>query len=197
MSKVFVSYAREDAEIADQLYRSLRMAGINAWMDKHDLLPGQDWDLAIKQEMKSSSHFVCLLSTASVTKKGYVQREIRQALDIAEGFPPGEIWIIPVRINNCEPLHPALRKLHYVDLFPVYRIGMKRVLAVFGINQEDRSEYVTITIPFTSLTEELMVYGRVSRLADRGFGFVSIESRAKDIFFHISELRGEIGRAHV
>lgn len=40
-SQVFISYAREDIEKADKFYSELKNAGINVWMDKKNLLPGQ------------------------------------------------------------------------------------------------------------------------------------------------------------
>ena len=35
-----------------------------------------------------------------------------------------------------------------------------------------------------------MATGKISRLTDRGFGFIAIEGEEKDLFFHSSELQG-------
>ena len=32
--------------------------------------------------------------------------------------------------------------------------------------------------------------GTIKRLTDRGFGFIAIEGREKDLFFHANELKG-------
>ena len=32
--------------------------------------------------------------------------------------------------------------------------------------------------------------GKIARLTDRGFGFISREGEAKDLFFHSNELKG-------
>jgi len=37
-----------------------------------------------------------------ITKQGFVQKEIRFALDIADEHPPGRIFIIPVRLVDCD-----------------------------------------------------------------------------------------------
>ena len=42
-SKVFLCHAKEDAETVHALHRRLKEAGLRPWMDKEDLLPGQDW----------------------------------------------------------------------------------------------------------------------------------------------------------
>ncbi len=35
-----------------------------------------------------------------------------------------------------------------------------------------------------------MEKGKISRLTDRGFGFIAIEGKEKDLFFHSNELQG-------
>ncbi len=47
--KVFISYAREDIETAGKLYYDLRKAGLEPWMDKIDLLPGQIWKTEVEK----------------------------------------------------------------------------------------------------------------------------------------------------
>jgi hypothetical protein len=44
---VFISYAREDYNLAKRLYVSLSSLGINAWLDRENLLPGQNWPVEI------------------------------------------------------------------------------------------------------------------------------------------------------
>ncbi len=57
MKKVFISYATEDHETAAGLYHDLKRAGIDAWFDREDLLPGQNWKLEIRRAIKGCSHF--------------------------------------------------------------------------------------------------------------------------------------------
>jgi len=76
--QVFISYAREDYEIAERLYGDLgQRDGVRPWMDRKDILAGQNWRLAIQK----SSCFLALHSSDSVSKAGYVQKELRMALD--------------------------------------------------------------------------------------------------------------------
>jgi hypothetical protein len=58
---------------------------------------------------------VCL-SEVSVSKVGYIQKELKFALDIADQQPPGAIYLIPVRLEPCM-VPDRLRHLQYVDLF--------------------------------------------------------------------------------
>jgi tetratricopeptide (TPR) repeat protein len=99
--KIFISYARDDYEIASEIYHFLKENGFTPWMDKFDLIPGQNWELEILQNIKSCDFFIACLSQNSVSKRGYVQKELKQALSVLEQFPDGEVYLIPIRINDC------------------------------------------------------------------------------------------------
>ena len=60
--QIFISYAREDVEAARKLYRDLKNAELNPWLDEEVLLPGQNWKSAIKKAIKESRFFIALLS---------------------------------------------------------------------------------------------------------------------------------------
>ena len=96
--KVFISYAREDIETARKLYHDLKQAGISPWMDKEDLLPGQNWRVMISKAIQESKYFLAVLSSHSLTKRGFVQKELKMALDILDEFPEDDIFIIPMGV---------------------------------------------------------------------------------------------------
>lgn len=113
---VFVSYAKEDSGIAQALVQRLRTDGFATWIDKDNLLPGQDWEHEIRTAIRESSAFLVLLSNGSVGKTGYLQREIREAVENAERMPEGRVFVIPVRLDDCHVPH-RLSRWHWVDLF--------------------------------------------------------------------------------
>jgi hypothetical protein len=100
--KVFISYAREDLEIAKQIFTFLRQNNLTPWLDKLNLLPGQDWELEIQKAIEASDYIIICLSRYSVTKRGYIQKEFRKALSVLETLPDGDIYIIPIRLDECE-----------------------------------------------------------------------------------------------
>jgi len=111
------------------MYRFLKkISGVNPWMDKKNLLPGADWEEEIMKAIEESRFVLMLLSSQSVNKQGYVQKEALEILERLKRFPPGEIFIIPVRIDYCTPRYRALKKLHWVDLFGASNIK--------GVNDE-------------------------------------------------------------
>ena len=114
--KVFLCHAIEDKTIAREHYVRLKKDGFAPWLDEEDLLPGQDWDFEVRRAVKATDIVIIFLSQNSVTKTGYVQKEIRLAIDVAEERPDGTTFIIPVRLENCD-VPDRLRRLHWVDLF--------------------------------------------------------------------------------
>jgi hypothetical protein len=116
MANIFISYAKEDAETAEKIYDSLVSEGHSVWMDSKMLIPGQDWETEIEKAIRNSDIFVACLSTHSVNKIGFVQAELRKAMKVAELMPEGRIFIIPVRMDQCE-VPFSLRHLQWVNYF--------------------------------------------------------------------------------
>ncbi|HKX31283.1 MAG TPA: toll/interleukin-1 receptor domain-containing protein [Blastocatellia bacterium] len=113
---IFLNYAREDQVQVTELYRFLRDAGLAPWMDAFDLIGGEQWELAIKTAIRESHLFLACLSRHSVAKRGYVEFERYDALEILHGLPDTNIFLIPVRLEACEAPE-SLRKFQWVDLF--------------------------------------------------------------------------------
>ncbi len=124
----FISYAKEDLNIARQLYDDLRIGGANPWLDFESLYAGQNWKDVIIRAIKNSSHFLPLFSNNSVSKKGFVQKELKTALEVLDEFPTSDIFIIPVRLDDSYPSDEKLNNIEWVDLFPFYRVGVNKIL---------------------------------------------------------------------
>lgn len=131
--RVFLSYAREDLRYADRLYKALKACGANPWMDTKNLRPGERWQVEIEQEIEGCTHFIALLSSRSVSKRGYVQSEIRRALEVLERLPQGTVFLMPVRLDDCQLSHRAFQDIHRVDLFPSWKTGLTKVLHALEI----------------------------------------------------------------
>jgi formylglycine-generating enzyme required for sulfatase activity len=100
--KVFICHASEDKPAVRGLCQRLRDAGFAPWIDEQELLPGEDWDDRINAAVRSSDAVLVCLSRAAVSKAGYLQKEIRQALDVADEQPEGATFLIPVKLEPCE-----------------------------------------------------------------------------------------------
>ncbi len=128
---------------ADELYRKLRAEPwINPWLDEEELYPGQDWDLEIQKAIKETDAIIVCISKNSTTKEGYVQKEIKKALDFSDEKPEGAVFIIPVRLEECKPPE-RLSKWHYADYFEGQRgHGLQRLL----VSLKRRAESLALNI---------------------------------------------------
>ncbi len=116
--RVFLCHASQDKPIVRDLYqRLLAESWIDPWLDEERLLPGQDWNLEIEKAVESSDAVIVCVSSTSVAKEGYVQKELRQVLNIALEKLEGAIFVLPVRLDDC-PLPRQLRDRQSLDYFP-------------------------------------------------------------------------------
>lgn len=99
--KIFLCHASENKPIVKNLYDSLVAVGYEPWLDTEVLLPGMDWDLEIKKGLRASDAVIICLSSISVAKEGYIQKELKFAQDIQDEKPRGTIFLIPLRLDNC------------------------------------------------------------------------------------------------
>jgi ATP-dependent Clp protease ATP-binding subunit ClpA len=116
MLRVFLCHSSQDKPMARELYRRLREQGIAPWLDEENLLGGQDWRLEIGRAVRASHAVIVCLSGFAVREAGYRHREIREVLEVAYEQPEGTIFLIPLRLENCE-IPIRLRDWHYVDYF--------------------------------------------------------------------------------
>ena len=105
MAKVFLSYAREDADAAKQLAEGIGGAGHEVWWDRH-IQGGSRFSSEIDRELKSAEAVVVLWSAASV-ESAWVQDEA------AEGRDSGRL--VPVSLNGSRP-PLGFRQFHTVEL---------------------------------------------------------------------------------
>ncbi len=112
---VFISHAKEDYLQAENLYDFLMSEGYFPWLDKKKLKIGANWDYEIKKALKESTFVILLLSSTSVKKRGYVQKEFKYAIEYSESKLIDDIYIIPILLDNCEVPEP-LKKFQWIEI---------------------------------------------------------------------------------
>jgi len=142
-TKLFLSYAKEDIDCARRLCRDLRPLGLQVWFDEDCLAGGQDWLRETTDSIRRCDFFLALLSKASVTKRGVVQREVREALRVAEEIPGGQAFIVPVRVEECEPSYEQLKRAHWIDLFPDWTAGIRKIHLATSLTHELTGEVLS------------------------------------------------------
>jgi len=112
---VFISHAKEDIRFAEELYEYLLEYGYSPWLDKKKLRAGSNWDYEIKKALKESTFVILLLSSTSVKKRGYVQKEFKYALEYSETKLIDDIYIIPIILDKCQ-VPEQLSKFQWIEV---------------------------------------------------------------------------------
>jgi len=133
--KVFVSHASEDkARFVLGFAEKLRSHGVDAWLDKWEMKPGDSLiDKIFEEGIKEASVFIIVLSSNSVSKPW-----VRQELDVAAVKRiEGGTKLIPVVIDDCEV--PEVLKSTLWEKIPDlqnYEPSLDRILsAVFNLDE--------------------------------------------------------------
>lgn len=109
--RIFISYAREDANTAARLKRLCNLAGINAWSETLDIEAGELWRSRIEEVISESDIFVILVSGAlkSDETKPWEWSSICE-----HSWKNPNVRLIPIRLEAVDS--PSfLRRVHHLD----------------------------------------------------------------------------------
>jgi hypothetical protein len=114
--KVFFSHASEDKPLVEQVFLrvSNRYPEIQGWLDKYEILGGDDLIETVHRGISSSDKFLIFLSPNSI-EKPWVRAELRKALaDEINGIKPE--FIIPIKAGHISQFPPFLESRFYIDI---------------------------------------------------------------------------------
>jgi len=94
VSKVFISYSRQDSDFADKLTKSLEEKGVGVWVDRSEIKGGSDWRRDISDAIRNCRAFLLILSSRSTVSEN-VDDELYLAKE--KNRP-----IFPVLYETCE-----------------------------------------------------------------------------------------------
>lgn len=114
--RIFLCHSSGDKKAVRELYHQLYADGFDPWLDEENLEPGQQWEKEIPRAVRNSDVVIVCLSHGSITKTGYVQKEIKFALDVADQQPEDTIFLIPVKLEECN-VPERLSQWQWVNLF--------------------------------------------------------------------------------
>ena len=118
---VFVSYASQDAAVANSIVENLEQHGIKCWIAPRDMKPGAQYADAIVRAINDAKAAVLVMSGSAIDST-HVAREVERA---ASKRKP----IIPFRIDNAS-LNPELEYfLSNSQWIDVPKLGMPAALA--------------------------------------------------------------------
>ncbi len=148
---VFISYRSDDGEFAMLLAATLRRAGIRLWMDRLNILPGDDWRSVLQDALHSAVAAIPVISRGYVASR-YCQRELSRADRI--GCP-----VVPVLLEHIEETQwpMEVERAQYFDFSDWrssnrFRHNAEKMVAVLRQRFGDRISYQPDAID-TALTD--------------------------------------------
>lgn len=115
--KVFLCHSSQDKPVVQELHNRLLCEGwIDPWLDKEKLQIGDDFDLEIEKAIETTDAVIAFISSSAVKKTGYIQKELRLVYDAQMYIPDGELFTIPLRLEDCE-LPRRFTHWHWGDYF--------------------------------------------------------------------------------
>jgi hypothetical protein len=151
--KVFVSHASEDKErFVTNFATKLRKNGVDAWLDKWEMLPGDSLvDKIFEEGLKEARAVIIVLSNHSI-RKPWVREELNASIvsKLSKGTK-----IIPVVLDDCEvPQSLTATLWESIPNLESYEQNFKRILSsIFGAT--DKPALGTAPAHTTSVYHEI------------------------------------------
>ncbi len=114
--KIFLSHASEDKQLVEQVHLRIgqRFPEIHSWLDKYEIVGGDDLIEKVHEGISHADKFLIFLSPNSIDKP-WVRTELRKALaDEISGLKPE--FIIPIKAGSIPSFPPFLESRFYIDI---------------------------------------------------------------------------------
>ena len=114
--KAFFSHASEDKKLVEQVFLKVcdKFPDLEGWLDKYEILGGDDLIETIHAGIENSDKFLIFLSPNSIDKP-WVRAELRKALmDEINGIKPE--FIVPIKVGHISQFPPFLESRFYIDI---------------------------------------------------------------------------------
>ena len=133
---VFLSHAFVDRDIAADIKENMSRNGIDVFLVHDDIEPGENRSTILKDELKSRSIFLALI-TKNYHDADYMDQEFGMAL--AYGKP-----ILPILING-EP-RGFMNEIQHVKITPSKMVTASLALKVFKLHTKDEAKLLELML---------------------------------------------------
>lgn len=135
--EVFLSYVRENSDVAERLAADLEAAGVKVWLDRKRLAPGDRWPDAIRNAIRGGHLFIaCFSREFAARERSHMNEELTLAIEELRRRPTERTWFIPVLVDDSEVPNrdigagASLRDLQWVDLSTNWTEGVASIALV-------------------------------------------------------------------
>lgn len=159
--KVFLSYAREQVEIAEEIHSSLLVRDFDVFFDRSKLQAGMEYDETIQTEIESCDLFVFLISPHSIEAGSYTLTELGIAKAKWQN-PSGKIlpvMVIPTDYSKIDAYLRAVTVLH-----PQGNIAAEVAIRVSALLEAKSTEAVVTLVSDQLLSARIATYPKLWQL---------------------------------
>ncbi len=159
--KVFISYARRDgATFAEELVDALDVAGFNAFLDRNDIVAGEDWEKRLEGLIAAADTLVFVMTPGSVASQ-----QCAWELKTAEALSKRIIPVVLIPVADAEA-PPSLGRLNYI--FFDGRQSFPRALKHLSVALTTDAGWIREHTRIAELAERWISRGRPDVLLLRG-----------------------------
>ena len=103
VGSIFLSYASEDRDIANAIWKQLDEAKLDVWLDHRRLRGGEKFERVIRRNIDQASMVIALVSK-TILDPGFrfFRTEWKYALKRAEGMPEKPPFVVPVSVDGTK-----------------------------------------------------------------------------------------------
>ena len=113
---VFISYSSLDENIAARIANALQEAGLKCWLDKKDILVGEQILDRVRDGITKESDYTLILLSRNSIASEWCKEELRMAYQ--KEFALKRVVLLPIRIDPSEiPSEVSTKKYYTLDIF--------------------------------------------------------------------------------
>lgn len=194
MDHVFLSYARQDREFAQELSKKLQDVGISVWVDREQIRAGQNWQDEIEKALQNAA-FVIFISSQNSIASDFVTRELSEALR-------KQTPIIPIVVDDegSSKMPASLYGIQWLDFRTNYKAAFQRLMVTLpnsvrhgqAAQQQKPKSKGYVFISYAQEDTEFVIQLR-NFLKDRGYGYWDYQDSDRDYHTQLAnELEGII-----
>lgn len=163
-NKVFLSYSREDAAIANLITKTLELEGIKIWLAENEIKPGVNILETISESISACDYIIILVSSYTL-KSLNQQKEINLTINQLKNR---NITIIPVLIDDGI-IPKELSAMTHLDIRKDLDKGIKRLV--------DRINNIP-EIDFNNINREKFECLAIDLLSELGFQNIHVNDKS-------------------
>jgi hypothetical protein len=129
--KIFISYAHEDKEFAEKLYKELQGMPFEVWWDQAELHVGDDIKEKLDQSLKNSDYLL-FISSKNSSSSEWASKEITKALEMKKK-------ILPV-VSDGTPPPDIIKNIMYADFSASFDDGADRLVQALKSSRHNKAK---------------------------------------------------------